>query len=76
MAEGRHFAQLNGLSRRLVREAEGRDVEPSACVLDAQSFKTSANVPAAGQGIDAGKEIAGRNPHLGVDTSASSWPSG
>ncbi len=46
------FDRLNGLLRRLVREAEGRDAEPSACVLDAQSVKTSANVPAAGQGID------------------------
>jgi transposase len=53
---------------RLVREAEGRDAEPSACVLDAQSVKTSANMPAAGQGIDAGKKIAGRKRHLGVDT--------
>ncbi|ALC22124.1 IS5 family transposase [Streptomyces pristinaespiralis] len=62
------FDQLNGLLRRLVRKAEGRDVEPSACVLDAQSIKTSANVPAAGQGIDAGKKIAGRKRHIGVDT--------
>uniref|UniRef100_UPI001B33D169 IS5 family transposase n=1 Tax=Streptomyces sp. GESEQ-4 TaxID=2812655 RepID=UPI001B33D169 len=62
------FDQLNGLLRRLVREAENRDAEPSACVLDAQSIKTSANVPAAGQGIDAGKEIAGRKHHLGVGT--------
>ena len=62
------FDQLNGLLRRLVREAEGRDAEPSACVLDAQSIKTSANVPAAGQGIDAGKKIAGRKRHIGVDT--------
>nr|WP_168504430.1 IS5 family transposase [Streptomyces sp. S1D4-11]QIY93143.1 IS5 family transposase [Streptomyces sp. S1D4-11] len=62
------FDQLNGLLRRLVREAEGRDAEPSACVLDAQSVKTSANVPAAGQGIDAGKKIAGRKRHIGVDT--------
>lgn len=37
-------------------------------MLDAQSIKTSANVPAAGQGIDAGKKIAGRKRHLGVDT--------
>lgn len=59
--------QLNGLLRRLVRKAEGRDVEPSACVLDAQSVKTPANVPAAGQGIDAGKKIAGRKRHIGVD---------
>ncbi len=62
------FDQLNGLLWRLVRKAEGRDVEPSACVLDAQSIKTSANVPAASQGIDAGKKIAGRKRHIGVDT--------
>ncbi|MBL1102628.1 IS5 family transposase [Streptomyces coffeae] len=61
------FGQLNGLLRRLVRKAEGRDAEPTACVLDAQSIKTSANVPTAGQGIDAGKKIAGRKRHLGVD---------
>lgn len=34
----------------------------------AQSVKTSANVPAAGQGIDAGKKIAGRKRDIGVDT--------
>lgn len=51
-----------------MREADGRDAEPTACVLDAQSVKTSANVPAAGQGIDAGKKIAGRKRHIGVDT--------
>ncbi|TLS41371.1 IS5 family transposase [Streptomyces montanus] len=62
------FDQLNGLLRQLVREAEGRDAQPSACVLDAQSVKTSANVPATGQAIDAGKQIAGRKRHLGVDT--------
>ncbi|MGC9496466.1 IS5 family transposase [Streptomyces sp. WG7] len=61
------FDQLNGLPRRLVREAEGHSAEPSACVLDAQSVKTSANVLAADQGIDAGKKIAGRKRHLGVD---------
>lgn len=37
-------------------------------MLDAQSIKTSANVPAAGQGIDAGKKIAGRKRHIGFDT--------
>ncbi len=62
------FDQPNRLLRRLVREAEGRDAEPGACILDAQSIKTSANVPAAGQGIDAGKKIAGRKRHIGVDT--------
>ena len=62
------FESLNGVLRRLVREREGRDAEPSACVLDAQSVKTSANVHAAGQGIDAGKKIVGRKRHVGVDT--------
>ncbi len=65
---GYFAAWQNGLLRRLVREAEGRDAEPSACVLDAQSVKTSSNVPTAGQGIDAGKKIAGRKRHIGVDT--------
>ncbi|WP_030253155.1 IS5 family transposase [Streptomyces violens] len=62
------FAQLTGLLRRLVREAEGRSSEPSACVLDSQTIKTSANVPLAGQGTDAGKRIVGRKRHLGCDT--------
>lgn len=62
------FGQLNGLLRRLVRETEGRDGEPTACLLDAQSVKTSANVPATSQGVDAGKKIAGRKRHIGVDT--------
>lgn len=66
--KGGVFDQLNGVLRRLVREAEGRDSEPSACVVDAQSVKTSAIVPAASQGIDAGKKIAGRKRHIGVDT--------
>ncbi len=54
------FAQLNGLFRQLLREKEGRDAEPTACVIDAQSVKTSTRVPASGQGIDAGKKIVGR----------------
>lgn len=48
------FAQLTGLLRRLVRESEGRSSEPSACVLDSQTIKTSANVPLEDQGTDAG----------------------
>nr|CAK51064.1 putative transposase [Streptomyces ambofaciens] len=35
------FAQLNGLLRQLLREKEGRDAESTACVIDAQSVKTS-----------------------------------
>lgn len=54
------FSQLTGLLRALVRQHEGRNTTPSACVIDAQSVKTSTNVPAAGQGIDAAKKIVGR----------------
>ena len=62
------FEELTGLLRRLVRESEGRDGEPSACVLDSQTIKTSANVHLTGQGTDAGKRIIGRKCHLGCDT--------
>ncbi|MEU6535328.1 IS5 family transposase [Streptomyces sp. NPDC047000] len=62
------FVQLTGLLRRLVREAEGRDGEPSACVPDSQSIKTSANVHLKDQGTDAGKRIIRRKRHLGCDT--------
>jgi transposase len=62
------FAQLGGLLRQLLRESEGRDAEPSACVIDAQSVKTSTSVPATGQGIDAAKKIVGRKRNIVTDT--------
>ncbi|WP_328665210.1 IS5 family transposase [Streptomyces sp. NBC_00328] len=62
------FDQLNSLLRRQVRRQEGRSEEPSACVIDSQSVKTSANVPASGQGIDAGKKIVGRKRSIVIDT--------
>ncbi|MEY9813007.1 IS5 family transposase [Streptomyces albogriseolus] len=62
------FDQLTGLLRRIVREREGRDAHPSACVLDSQSVKISANVHLADQGYDAAKKIAGRKRHIVTDT--------
>ncbi|WP_405668146.1 IS5 family transposase [Streptomyces sp. NBC_01166] len=62
------FDQLNSLLRRQVRRQEGRDDEPTACVIDSQSIKTSTNVPATGQGIDAGKKIVGRKRSIVIDT--------
>ncbi|WP_407992297.1 IS5 family transposase [Kitasatospora sp. CMC57] len=53
---------------RLVREKEGRQPEPTACVIDAQSVKTAPSVPTATQGIDAGKKIVGRKRSTVVDT--------
>jgi hypothetical protein len=38
------FAQLSGLLCGLVRQKEGRNAEPSACVIDAQRIKTSTGV--------------------------------
>ncbi|MFF2922652.1 IS5 family transposase [Streptomyces celluloflavus] len=62
------FTQLSGLLRELVRQKEGRSAKPSACVIDAQSVKTSTSVPAAGQGIDAAKKIVGRKRSIVTDT--------
>jgi transposase len=62
------FDQLNSLLRRQVRRQEGREDEPTACVIDSQSIKTSTNVPACEQGIDAGKRIVGRKRSIVIDT--------
>lgn len=50
-----------------VREAKGRDEEPSAAVIDSQSIKTSA-VRGPEKGFDMGKKIWGRKRHVLVDT--------
>lgn len=62
------FEQLSGLLRRLARTAEGRDPEPTACVIDSQSVKTASTVPAATQGTDAAKKIVGRKRSIITDT--------
>jgi transposase len=54
--------------RRRVRTAAGRREEPSAAILDAQSIRTSGDVPESSQGIDAGKKIKGRKRHIATDT--------
>ena len=51
-----------------MRKAAGRSAEPSAAILDAQSIRTSGNVPESSQGIDAGKKIKGRKRHIATDT--------
>lgn len=50
-----------------VREAAGRDPEPTARIIDAQSVKGAASVPAATRGFDGGKKINGRKRRIVVD---------
>jgi transposase len=59
---------IHDLLRRKVREQAGRSPGPSAALMDAQSVKTSSNVPESSQGIDAGKKIKGRKRHIATDT--------
>jgi transposase len=53
--------------RGKVRSAAGRDTEPTAVILDAQTVKTSGNVPEHAQGNDAGKKIKGIKRHVATD---------
>ncbi|MCG7203665.1 IS5 family transposase [Streptomyces arenae] len=54
--------------RDRVREAAGRDREPTAGIIDAQSVKAAASVPATSRGFDGGKKVNGRKRHIVVDT--------
>jgi transposase len=62
------FTDLNYTLNGLVRNKTGRRIDPSASIMDSQSVKTSTNVPAATQGIDAGKKIIGRKRGIITDT--------
>jgi transposase len=61
-------AELHDRLREAVREAEGRDREPTAAVIDSQSVKADATVALTSRGYDAGKKINGRKRHLLTDT--------
>ncbi|WUD38544.1 transposase [Streptomyces europaeiscabiei] len=53
------LAQLTGVLRSLLRQKEGKRAEPSACVIDAQSVKTSTSVPGRRAGHLRGEEDRG-----------------
>ncbi|ABW12668.1 transposase IS4 family protein [Parafrankia sp. EAN1pec] len=62
------LARLGYTLTSLARAAEGREPEPTACILDTQTVKTSTDVPLASQGTDAGKKIVGRKRGVVTDT--------
>jgi len=63
-------ADLVDLLRGKIRAAAGRDPEPSAAVIAAQSVHESAEgvVPAVTSGYDSHKNVSGRKRHLLADT--------
>lgn len=60
------WAALHDALRACVRVDEGRDIQPSAAILDSQSVKSDGH--GGSVGYDAAKKIKGRKRHLLVDT--------
>lgn len=60
------WEKINRLLREQVRQAAGREVTPSAAIVDAQSVKTT--LVKGVRGFDAGKNVNGRKRHIVVDT--------
>ncbi|MET8221324.1 IS5 family transposase [Streptomyces hirsutus] len=62
------IAEFHDRLRGKVREREGRETEPTAGIIDAQSVRAAATVPAASRGYDGGKKVPGRKRHIVTDT--------
>ena len=61
------WERMNRAMRRRMREKLGRDPEPSAGIVDAQSVKTT-GVGGEQRGFDGAKKVRGRKRHILVDT--------
>ncbi|MGW3657594.1 transposase [Streptomyces sp. NPDC005151] len=62
------IAEFHDRLRGKVREREGREAEPTAGIIDAQSVRAAATTPAASRGYDGGKKVPGRKRHIATDT--------
>lgn len=62
------WEQIADRLRGLVREADGRDRDPSATIVDARSVRAASTVSKRSKGFDAGKKISGRKTFGIVDT--------
>jgi len=61
------WERMNRALRRSLRKRLGRESEPSAAIVDAQSVKTT-GVGGEQRGFDGGKKVRGRKRHILVDT--------
>lgn len=68
LARARADRRVPRPAARTVREREGREAEPTAGIIDAQSVRAAATVPAASRGYDGGKKVPGRKRHIVTDT--------
>ncbi|MFL6111275.1 MAG: IS5 family transposase [Catenulispora sp.] len=59
--------QLVNRLRARLRTGLGREVQPSAAILDAQTVKAADTVGVGTRGFDSGKKINGRKRHIAVD---------
>ena len=64
--KGGTWERPNDVPRRHLRQAEGRDAEPSAGIVDSQS--ATGTRTSGTKGYDAGKKVKGTKRHLLVDT--------
>jgi transposase len=62
------LARLHNTLREQIRQVEGRNLDPSAALVDSQTLRGAETVPRTSRGYDAGKKANGRKRHIVTDT--------